>query len=67
MIARLVKLHPRKWPEEELERQLTSITEIADEWCAKVTLSGPKARFAFRVKNEKKFSSQRAKVVSRVS
>lgn len=65
LIGRLVKSHPRKWEREELERQLTTITEIADEWCSKVALSSGKGRFAFRVLDEKKFSSQRAKVASK--
>lgn len=67
LVARLVKLHPRKWAEDEIERQLNSIAETATEWCAKVKLGGTKVRFAFRLLDEKKFASQRLKVAASLS
>lgn len=64
LVGKISKHHPRQWPGEEIERQLDSIAEIATEWCSKVTLSGPKLRYAFRIVDERKFSTQRAKVVA---
>lgn len=64
LVMRLVKQHPRNWPEDEIERQLNSIVDLATEWCSKVKLGGSKVRFAFRILDEKKFTAQRAKVVA---
>ncbi len=63
LVMRLRKEHPKHWDAKEIERQLDSIAEHAPEWCRKVTLSGPKLRYAFRIVDERKFAKQRAKVV----
>ena len=63
LIMRLVKQHPKKWDAKEIERQMNSVVEHASKWCTKVTLSGAKLRYAFRLVDERTFASERAKVI----
>lgn len=67
LLAKVEKLHPRKWPKEDLEKQFNAIAVLGSDWCKKVELKSSRGGFAFRVHSEASFVRARAKVCSTTS
>lgn len=63
LVNKVATLHPRKWPSDDIERQMNAITKLATEWCTKVELKSSRGGFAFRVVSDKGFAAARARVI----
>lgn len=67
LLAKVEKLHPKKWPKEDLDRQFDAIATLGSEWCKKFELKSSRGGFAFRVHSESSFVKARATVCSTTS
>lgn len=67
LVNKVATVHPRKWPKEDIERQLDAIVKIATQWCSKVELKSSRGGYAFRVISEKGFAEARAAVLGTTS
>lgn len=64
LLAKVGQLHPKKWPKDDLEKQLAVIMDLGSDWCKKIELKSSRGGFAFRVVSEAAFSTARAKVAA---
>lgn len=62
LLDRVEKLHPRKWPKEDLDKQFIAITTLGSDWCKRVELKSSRGGYAFRVVSESNFAKARAAV-----
>lgn len=62
LLSKVEKAHPKKWPKDDLEKQLHAITDLGGEWCAKVELKSLRGGFAFRIVSDANFGQARVKV-----
>lgn len=67
LLGKVEKLHPKKWPKEDLDRQVDAIATLGSEWCKKVELKSSRGGFAFRVHSEASFVKARSMVCSTTS
>lgn len=58
------KVHPQRWSQEDVAKQLDAIAHATVGWCRKVALKGRRGGFAFRVVSDSMFNVERAKVSS---
>lgn len=62
LVNKVVTLHPRKWPREDIEQQVEAIVKLGGVWCSKVELKSAGGGFAFRVVSDKTFAEARSAV-----
>eukprot|EP00177_Eucheuma_denticulatum_P006288 GFKZ01011467.1.p1 GENE.GFKZ01011467.1~~GFKZ01011467.1.p1 ORF type:complete len:545 (+),score=75.29 GFKZ01011467.1:256-1890(+) len=67
LLDRVGKMHPKKWPKDDLDKQFTAITRIGSDWCKKHELKSSRGGFAFRVISESSFAKARAAVSTATS
>lgn len=62
LLDQVGKVHPRKWPKEDLDKQFIAITTLGSTWCKRVELKSSRGGYAFRVVSESNFAKARAAV-----
>lgn len=62
LIGKVVRMHPKKWPKEDIQRQMEALVKVGSEWCSKVQLKSSRGGFAFRVVNDGAFHRARTTV-----
>lgn len=62
LLAKVGKLHPKKWHRDDLEQQIDAIVDIGSVWCRKIELKSSRGGFAFRVISGASFGQARSKV-----